>query len=260
MTKDSDLDTELRGVVKSQSPLNCARQTKILEHNMLITNKIQKRMGARLNAIAGHLRPSAVTADVGCDHGYLSLFVLTSNIANKVVCIDISPKCLQKTKDLLTRTNKVDGAEFLVSDGLKDVTQHVDQVIIAGMGGRNICDILENAPKHLLSAYFVLQPMNNITYVRRTLNQLGMCITHDEIVFDKNKYYHIICAQRGKQVLTLNQIRCGAVVEDYRSADYQRWLQLKIAKVSNILEHINSDSLRYIEMTEYLQSLKKCIF
>lgn len=223
-------------------------------------NNSPKKLDARLNAIVCQLRPSDLTADVGCDHGLLSLFVLKSDLAKRVLCTDISAKCLQKTKNLLSRAKLENRAKFLVCDGLLGVEDPVDQIVIAGMGGQTICNILENLPQHLKHARLVLQPMNNPTFVRKTLNKLGKRLTRDEIVFDKNKYYHILCAEEGKQVLSQHQIRCGAITEDYRSADYQKWLGLKIAKVTKILEGIDPQNPRYSEMSDYLQSLKKCIF
>ena len=92
------------------------------------------------------------------------------------------------------------------------------------------------------------------------LNKLGFKITRDEIIYDTKKYYHIICAKQGKQTLTKDQIRCGAVVEDYRSKEYQKWLQQKIAKVTNIVSGVSPQNEKYAELCEYLQALKKCVF
>lgn len=219
-----------------------------------------KGLDARLNAVAFHLEECDVMADVGCDHGLLSLFVLKNEIAKKVVCIDISEKCLQKTKNLLSKYNFSNDATFLRCDGLQAVEVPVNVVVIAGMGGINISQILENMPQNCKNAKFVLQPMNNITVVRKTLNKLGFRIVRDEIIFDNKKYYHILCAKQGKQKLTLDQIRCGAVLEDYRSKDYQKWLQQKIAKVTNIISGVNPQNEKYAELCEYLSALKKCVF
>lgn len=223
-------------------------------------NNINKLLDKRLSFIASHLHPCNTFADVGCDHGYLSLFVLKTDIAKKVVCIDISSKCLQKTKNLLNQTNTSQNAVFVLGDGLKDVTIDVDQIVIAGMGGINISNILQSMPKHLKNASFVLQPMNNVTLVRKTLNKLGFKITRDEIVFDNKKYYHILCATLGKQKLSLDQIRCGAVVEDYRTEEYQKWLQQKILKVKKIISGVSPQNEKYPELCDYLKSLEKSVF
>ena len=224
-------------------------------------NNLYKKFDARLSALLRHLVPCNTTADVGCDHGLVSLYVLDANISNNVVCIDISPKCLQKTQNLLQKTKLQDRAVFLQSDGLHGTEEIlIDQVVIAGMGGINISNILKAMPKSSDNARLILQPMNNITMVRKTLNNLNKAIIRDEIIFDKNKYYHIIVAQNGKQKLTKQQVRCGAVTEDYRSADYQKWLDLKIKKVESIINGIPKDNEKYPEFIEYLNDLKKCKF
>lgn len=224
-------------------------------------NNLYKKFDARLSALLRHLVPCNTTADVGCDHGLVSLYILDANISNNVVCIDISPKCLQKTQNLLQKTKLQDKAVFLQSDGLHGTEEIlIDQVVIAGMGGINISNILKAMPKSSDNARLILQPMNNITMVRKTLNNLNKAIIRDEIIFDKNKYYHIIVAQNGKQKLTKQQVRCGAVTEDYRSADYQKWLDLKIKKVESIINGIPKDNEKYPEFIEYLNDLKKCKF
>ena len=224
-------------------------------------NNFYKPLDKRLGAISSHLKVCNVTADVGCDHGLLSLFVLKNNISKNVVCIDISEKCLQKTKNLLKKAGVDKLATFIQCDGLKDVKNtNINQVVVAGMGGINISQILENMAPSLKKASFILQPMNNITVLRKTLNKLGMKINRDEIIFDKKKYYHIICASEGNQKLTLQQIRCGAVTEDYRTEEYQKWLKQKIEKVEKIVAGVSPTNEKYAELIDYLNSLKKCVF
>lgn len=214
----------------------------------------------RLGAISCHLKECNTIADVGCDHGLLPLFVLKNDICKNVVCVDISEKCLQKTKSLLSRAKLTNRAIFVLGDGLQNVDVDAQQIVIAGMGGMNISQILENMPPQFKKSSFILQPMNNITVVRKTLNKLGFKITRDEIVYDTKKYYHILCAKQGAQKLTKDQIRCGAVVEDYRSKEYQKWLQQKIKKVTNIISGVSPQNEKYAELCEYLQALKKCVF
>ncbi len=223
-------------------------------------NSCYKDLDKRLSVLTSHLTPCNTLADVGCDHGLLSLFVLKNDIAKSTICVDISEKCLQKTKTLLKKAKVDQKAKFVLGDGLKQVDDELDFVVIAGMGGLNISQILENMDKKHKKAHFVLQPMNNITFLRKTLNKLGFKITRDEIIFDNKKYYHIICAQEGQQTLSLDQIRCGAIVEDYRTDDYQKWLQKKIVKVKNIINAVNPKNEKYPELCDYLNSLEKCVF
>ena len=224
-------------------------------------NNLYKKLDIRLSALVRHLIPCDTTADVGCDHGLVSLYILKANLSKNVVCIDISPKCLQKTQNLLQKAKLQENATFIQGDGLAGAEDiPINQIVIAGMGGINISNILNAMPKLSQDARLVLQPMNNITLVRKTLNSLNKTIIRDEIVFDKNKYYHIIVAKNGKQKLTKQQIRCGAVTEDYRSADYQRWLELKVKKVQAIINAISKDNEKYPELNEYLNDLNKCKF
>ena len=223
-------------------------------------SNVFKKLDARLSAILRHVDVCNTTADVGCDHGIVSLCILKDDLSKKVVCTDISSKCLQKTRNLLFKAHLDSRATFLQCDGLMGADEPIDQIIIAGMGGINISHILSALPDCAKDAKLILQPMNNITQVRTALNKLGKKIIRDEIIFDKNKYYHIIVAVNGEQTLTLNQIRCGVVTEDYRSADYQRWLNKKLEKVRTIIAGVSPDNPRYEELCDYYDALCKCKF
>ena len=75
-------------------------------------NNLYKKLDIRLSALVRHLIPCDTTADVGCDHGLVSLYILKANLSKNVVCIDISPKCLQKTQNLLQKAKLQENAIY----------------------------------------------------------------------------------------------------------------------------------------------------
>ncbi len=191
------------------------------------------------------------TADVGCDHGVLTLEMLKSNISANVLATDISAPSLQKTIDLIDAHDLLDRTAFACCDGLP-VDAILDQILIAGMGGLEICKIL--------SAYFsantsrpvlVLQPMRDEEKVRDTLNKFGYCITVDKIVFDK-KFYRLIKATAGEQTLTLEQRLFGAIKESYFDPDFLAWLDEKMAKNIEILSQISENDPKFNLISQFL--------
>ncbi len=195
------------------------------------------KLPSRLQSIADLIEPCAVFADVGCDHGLMSLYVLDKWLANRVLCIDKSLKCLEKTIKLLKRHKLDDQAIFYNCDGLYPVRQVPDEVLIAGLGGAEIIDILyqysRTRPLDTIET-LILQPMRDDYAVRKWLNTNGFIITHDFIKKDK-KLYRIIKAKRGVEKLTEEQLMFGACEGGYNSLDYLEWLYMYLDKCVRIL-------------------------
>ncbi len=199
------------------------------------------KLSPRLTAIAGLIEPCSLFADVGCDHGYMSLYVLENWKANRVLCIDISLKCLEKTIKLLKKNQAEDQAIFYNCDGLKSIRQVPDEVLIAGMGGTEIINILEDYSRvRDLSTIetLIIQPMRDEYAVRRFLNANGFKIVVDHVIKDK-KIYHLIKAKRGAQNLDEFHLMFGAVEASYFTKDYLLWLREYESKCQRILENAN---------------------
>ena len=215
---------------------------------------------SRLAEIVSLAEESEVTVDVGCDHGFVTEYLLRNNIAKKVIATDISEKCLNKTKQLLQKMNLSTRAEFVVTDGLIGInSSDIDQIIIAGMGGSTIIKILNEMPLNCQKARLILQPMNDIRELRVVLNKLGFKIQRDKVIADGKKFYHIMTAINDVQKLTDIQIDCGVNTEDYRSDDYQAWLDFTIKKLKNISKNMPNDNPRkkkFLKGIAELSSLK----
>ena len=93
----------------------------------------------------------------------------------------------------------------IVTDGLKNVP-NVEQVLIAGMGGEIICNIIKNAD--FLPERLVVQPMKNSEKVRETLIKLGYKLIND-YTFKDIKYYDIIVCEKGCDSYTPDELLFG---------------------------------------------------
>lgn len=199
------------------------------------------KLTPRLQAIANEIEPCNCFADVGCDHGYISLYVLDRWKANRVVAIDVSLKCLEKTIRLLKSANIDDQAIFYNCNGLSRVREKPDEVLIAGMGGDEIIKILYDysrvRPLNTIEN-LILQPMKDIYAVRKWLNENGFAIVTDKVVKDK-KLYHILRAKPAIQRLTEEQLMFGAAIQSYFCKEYLEWLREYEQKYIKILKTAN---------------------
>ncbi len=140
-----------------------------------------------------------VVADIGCDHGRTVVELLQRNTAVRAIAADISPASLEKAQTLCERTGLDVRTEFLCGDGLSVLKPgYSGGIVISGMGGHTICEIITNANHlHDSVAYFVLSPNTHPEILRQTLFDMGFYIANECVVKENAKFYHVILAKRG---------------------------------------------------------------
>ena len=147
----------------------------------------------RLRVLCGELRPCVRFADIGCDHGYCTQYMLERGLCRTAVITDISAGSLRKAERLLADYISSGRVQSVCCAGLSGVPQDVDEVLIAGMGGEEILSILEEG---FLPPVLVLQPMKHAPKVRRFLLERGYAIERD-FTFTDGKHYDLLRAVRG---------------------------------------------------------------
>ena len=152
----------------------------------------------RLSKIAEMLGTCVSCADIGSDHGRLGAFLLQNGQCSKVYLTDISAPSLDKARKLCSLIGFKDEVEFRVGDGALALDEKVDSVVIAGMGGETIADILEAAPWTKDNVKLVLQPQTKVEELSLWLDENGYAITDAGLVKDAGRIYLILCAQGGK--------------------------------------------------------------
>ena len=145
-------------------------------------------MTGRIEEICAALKPCRVFADVGCDHGYMSEYMLKNDLCERAYISDISAGSLKKAERLLHKYVLSGRCIAVVANGLEGIQEACDEVLIAGMGGMEIVEILQKYP---LPERFVLQPMKNSKRVRAFLAERGAGIERD-YTFGEGKFYDLI--------------------------------------------------------------------
>ena len=148
----------------------------------------------RLLAISKKVRKGSRLADVGCDHGLLITALRQDEIILGGVACDINEMPLKKAVDRVLDMGFNDCISCRLGDGLEKVLENeVDDVVIAGMGGELISDILSQCswsknPKK----QFILQPMTKISVLRDWLLENGYKIHSEDGCSVSNKYYTVM--------------------------------------------------------------------
>lgn len=134
-----------------------------------------------------------VIMDVGTDHGYIAIELIKRNLADKVIASDINKDPLNKAKLNVSLEGLSNKIELRLGGGLTPVKdKEVNGVLIAGMGGNLIRDILENDIKKVKNMdYLVLQPAQNPEVLREYLYISDYEIIDEDVCFDEGKYYEV---------------------------------------------------------------------
>ncbi len=107
------------------------------------------KLSNRLLEVANFVPKDSIVADIGTDHGYIPVFLVENNISNKVIATDISEKSLDKTVNYIKELNLRNNIEPRLGDGLETIKPcEVDTIIMAGMGGILIIEILEKKQRY----------------------------------------------------------------------------------------------------------------
>ena len=155
-------------------------------------------LNERLLRIADRIENGETMADIGTDHGFLPIYLLETGISPKVIMTDISEPSLMKGRQNFNGrlSGMEDRADFRVGSGISVLApEEVSTVVIAGMGGRLICDILsEDMEKTRSFKKFILQPRTKQGELRRWLLENGFAITHEDLVYEGAHIPEIITA------------------------------------------------------------------
>lgn len=158
-------------------------------------------LSKRLMAVAAMVTPGSHPADVGCDHGYIPIYLVQNKIAETVLAMDINEGPLLRAKENIKACGLDSQITVRLSDGLcQYLPGEADCLIIAGMGGLLIGKILAKAADSGVLSDFsqlVLSPHSDIALVRKKLHALDYCIDKETMVIDAGKYYTVIHAVKG---------------------------------------------------------------
>lgn len=154
----------------------------------------------RLKEIVNLVKENSIVADIGTDHGYIPVELIKSNKSKKVIGTDISKPSLQKMIDYVAMEGLEDKIEGRVGNGLEVIKPYeVDTVIIAGMGGLLISEILDkDVDKTSSINNFILQPMIAADELRKYLLENSFKIEKNILLKENGRFYEIIYAKIGK--------------------------------------------------------------
>ncbi len=198
-------------------------------------------------------------ADIGTDHAYIPIELIKNGVCKSVLASDIKEGPLKIAKQNIKNhgfdiTTRLGGGLSVLSPG------EVDDIIIAGMGGKMILEILkENLATASLSR-LILQPMNSQYELRKWLVQNGFSIIDEDLAVEGFKVYNIIVADKSQEAIIYKEDIDYHVPEFLKEHKfYEKLLDKKIREFSKIIKGCEKSKTEH-EVTvykDYLSVLEK---
>ena len=162
-------------------------------------------LDSRMLRIADCVPSGAILADIGTDHGKLPVYLAQKDKIKRAVAADINEMPLQKAINNIKTNNLQNKIDTYLTNGLQGVEKFSpDCVVIAGIGGELIEQILEEGTIDKNNVKFIIQPMTKEGSLRKYLCKNGYLIT-DEHIVKEGKLYQIICAEYDGNVRAISE-------------------------------------------------------
>ncbi len=179
--------------------------------------------------------------DVGSDHGYLPLELLKNSRAKKAIIIEVNAGPLNNAKKNTIKYGLTNSVEMILSDGLNKLDgKKIENagIIVAGMGGKLITQIINNDIDKFKKAKLFLQPNNNEPELRKFLTNNNFVVIDEVLVKDDGIIYEVIIAEFGTQNLTKEEVMFGIKLDksplfEEKWKEQQIYLEKLILKIKN---------------------------
>ena len=150
-------------------------------------------LSTRLLACANFVKKGDRVADIGCDHGYLSIHLLTNGIASSCIASDVNEGPLQSAMRNARKYGVGNKMEFCLSDGVQRIPHDFDSMICAGMGADTMMHILSDAPWLKDPKYrLILQCQSKRPELRQWLYDEGFRINRETLAKDGKFVYSVM--------------------------------------------------------------------
>lgn len=156
-------------------------------------------LSERLRTAAHMVTAGNVVCDVGCDHGFLPIYLVQQGISPRVLAMDLREGPLRAAREHVVVYGLESRIETRLSDGLHNYEKgEADTLVCAGMGGGLMMRILaKDREKTVSFRELVLQPQSEIEKFRRFLREGGYSVLDEEILEEDGKFYQVIRAAGG---------------------------------------------------------------
>lgn len=214
----------------------------------------------RLALIASFVPECTSVCDVGTDHGYIPVYLVMNGTCKKALAMDINEGPLLAAKENINIYGLQDKIDTRLGNGLVPLKkEEADVIVIAGMGGILIKDILEaSLEKAKASNYLILQPMNAIEVLREWLYKNGFEITDEELTNEEAKIYNVMKVKWTGNIYYFEIIDCyiGRKLTEKGGSLFHTYIKRKIKQTIKVIAGLTKSrepDEEYLSLQKYLK-------
>lgn len=214
----------------------------------------------RLRVLGDMLIRGEAAADIGADHALLSIFLVKENIVPWIIASEFTDGPYFRLSQAVQNSPVKDRIIVRQGDGLEVLaTGEVENVIIAGMGGDTIVNIL-SADWQKAGSFrrFVFQPMSRAAILRQALTIQGWAIIDERLVREHGRFYNIIASRPGNKPYELSplQMELGPLILKNSSKYKREYIKTSWEKYDKIYRSLlKSRKINKVEIESYRKLL-----
>ncbi len=180
-------------------------------------------LSERLTALTNMVTVGNRVCDVGCDHGFLSIYLVQKNISPKVYAMDVNSGPLSRAQEHINKYELGSYIETRLSDGLEAFKEgEAETLVCAGMGGRLMIKILSDSKEKAFSFQeLILQPQSEVPQFREFLRTEGYQIVEEDMIEEDGKFYPMMKVIPMKVIPSLKE---QPTPEEYLFAQFGQYL------------------------------------
>ncbi|MBQ9834647.1 MAG: SAM-dependent methyltransferase [Bacilli bacterium] len=204
------------------------------------------KLSKRLLAIANYINHEDKVVDVGCDHGYLDIYLALNKKNKMIIASDISPLVIKATQENIAKYNLEDKIKVYCTDGIKNIRENYDTLILSGLGAHTIIQILA---KDVKAKKIIIQSNNHWDMIRKHVVKMGFGLFSEKLIYEKKKLYSIMLFKKKKNHIMFQEKLVG-VYNENNIEEYKIWLHI----IQNILTSIPKK--HFFKRLKYQKQLK----
>lgn len=215
--------------------------------------KLSKRLYTCARYTDGFLK----LADIGTDHALLPIHCVTEGYVSSALAIDNKQGPYVIAFANVKKQALENKIQVILGDGINKIDDDVDVVVISGMGGSLIKDILLKDSTRNVKR-FILQPNNDSKSIREALSKIDFKIIDELVIKDGHKYYDVIVIERGSQELTVFEQEFGPINLQLKPHFFIERIEKELNKLTKIAQNLKG-SPNAISVLARIQLLKEAL-